>query len=218
MHEWREIALKVPGTLMLIGTAGMEALRLIEVAARKFQERVGLLRELRQGTLVDVAVDNFADPDPEEVLPTEILEDAHREISQTAARHAKTHHVFVRYAAYLGIGIQDDPVCRSWDSHYQDAMGHTDKALKRVINAVSNAEAGKDAVAMIEILPYRCPLWEGWALEAQNLTTLATLNAALAMEDVRRARHDVALEFFDAWIILRRSGVLRLLDDSASRS
>uniref|UniRef100_A0A0E0JE98 Uncharacterized protein n=1 Tax=Oryza punctata TaxID=4537 RepID=A0A0E0JE98_ORYPU len=215
IKEWRELALKAPGTLVLIGDAELKTLALIEAAASKFQKHVRLLREVRLGTPTATSVDNFADPDPEGVLATELLENARRGISKSAVRHAKTHHIFARYAASLGIQ-DDDEAYRSWDVKHQDAAGRMVAALKNVIDAVSDAEAAKDAVAMVGILPYQCPLWKSWALRAQNLTTFASVKAALAIIDVRQAREAFAMEFLRAWVILRRTGSLRLMDDSAS--
>lgn len=214
MKEWRELALKVPGTIMLIGDAELETLELIQAAVSKFQKHVELLQEVRHGTATATAVDNFTDPDPEGALPTELLENARRGMSKSTVRHAKAHHIFARYAAFLG--IQGDEEYRSWDNKHQEAAGSMVAALKKVIDAVSDAEAAKDAVAMVGILPYQCPLWELWALRAQNQTSLSSFNATLAILDVRQAREAFFVEVLRAWLILRRYGSLQLLDDSAS--
>uniref|UniRef100_A0A0D3EJT0 F-box domain-containing protein n=1 Tax=Oryza barthii TaxID=65489 RepID=A0A0D3EJT0_9ORYZ len=214
MKEWRELALKVPGTIMLIGDAELETLELIQAAVSKFQKHVELLQEVRHGTATATAIDNFTDPDPEGALPTELLENARRGMSKSAVRHAKAHHIFARYAAFLG--IQGDEEYRSWDNKHQEAAGSMVAALKKVIDAVSDAEAAKDAVAMVGILPYQCPLWELWALRAQNQTSLSSFNATLAILDVRQAREAFFVEVLRAWLILRRYGSLQLLDDSAS--
>lgn len=214
MKEWRELALKVPGTIMLIGDAELETLELIQAAVSKFQKHVELLQEVRHGTATATAVDNFTDPDPEGALPTELLENARRGMSKSAVRHAKAHHIFARYAAFLG--IQGDEEYSSWDNKHQEAAGSMVAALKKVIDAVSDAEAAKDAVAMVGILPYQCPLWELWALRAQNQTSLSSFNATLAILDVRQAREAFFVEVLRAWLILRRYGSLQLLDDSAS--
>uniref|UniRef100_A0A0E0JE93 F-box domain-containing protein n=1 Tax=Oryza punctata TaxID=4537 RepID=A0A0E0JE93_ORYPU len=179
---WRETALTLLGTLPLIGTAAMEAFGLIQNARSKLHDHVALVQAVRQGTPVAVVVDYFADPVPEEVLmATVILDIAHREISETAVRHAKTHHIFVRYAAHLG--IQDDQAYRIWESHHQEATGHFKQALMRIRNSISNFEVARDAVAMICVLPNRSELWEGWAMEVYTFTVAAAVYTQLAMDE-----------------------------------
>ncbi|KAF0920767.1 hypothetical protein E2562_036850 [Oryza meyeriana var. granulata] len=149
MDEWEELARRVSGTLMLVDS-GMEAVRLIELAHSKLQQRTNLMRSIRLGTPAAIAMNHFADPAPVGVCPTETLEEARRENSQNAARHAMASHVFVRYAAHHG--IQHEPPCSSWDAHYHDATDITEKALEKVSEAASRAEAAKDAVDIAESL------------------------------------------------------------------
>uniref|UniRef100_A0A0D9UWY6 Uncharacterized protein n=1 Tax=Leersia perrieri TaxID=77586 RepID=A0A0D9UWY6_9ORYZ len=197
----RELALTVPATLILIATE-TESSRLINVARSKLDSRVGLLRSIRQGTPTNDALKNFVDPDPEGVLPTVILEDARDEITRNAQEQATIHDIFASYAAFLG--IQDEPPYTRWFASHQEAVGHTNNALYLLGTAVLDFEEARGAVGTMGNLPYYCPLWEEWALNGQNLTRLADLEANLALNAMIRARQAICEEFFDAWAILRR--------------
>ncbi|KAL5227730.1 hypothetical protein ABZP36_015995 [Zizania latifolia] len=198
--RWRDLALTVPGTLMLVATR-MEAFNLIEVAQSKLDERAKLIRRIRQGARLETAVENFADPVPEGVLPSDVLEDARRAISHSAALHASIGHIFVSYCKFLG--INDEPPCESWNGHYHEVIEITDEALDRVSDTASQAEAVKDIVVIVGSLP-DSPLREHWALAGEQLMNLAANNATMALIELRQMRHTVSLEFFDAWTILRR--------------
>ncbi|EEC69976.1 hypothetical protein OsI_00472 [Oryza sativa Indica Group] len=101
----------------------MEAVvRLIDVAHSKLQVLGTLFRRIHLGMPAAIAMDLFGDPATVGVSPTEILEEARREISLSGARHGKTMHVFARYVvAHLHVQ-QDDP-----GTHYQDAIRFIDK-------------------------------------------------------------------------------------------
>uniref|UniRef100_A0A0E0JE95 Uncharacterized protein n=1 Tax=Oryza punctata TaxID=4537 RepID=A0A0E0JE95_ORYPU len=205
LDKWQELARTIPGALMLVATGGLKALRLIRDAHGKLQERVAVLREnLRQETPAAVPVeDNFTEPEGG-ICPTVALEDARREISQSTVLHAKTRHVFGRYVAYLGVQ-QDDPAYRSWDAHYEDAVDHIGKAIERVIDTVSNAEAGNVALIIMGNFAYRCPQWDVWASEAENFTAVAALEATMATNEVRCAHEAVVQELSGAWTILAKA-------------
>uniref|UniRef100_A0A0D9UWZ0 Uncharacterized protein n=1 Tax=Leersia perrieri TaxID=77586 RepID=A0A0D9UWZ0_9ORYZ len=187
MDAREELALTVPGTLMLLGTDLMEALRLIEAAERELEADV-----------VSMPVS-----DATGVLATRILEDARRKISSIASRHAMSGHLFVRYAAHHG--IQHDPPCSSWDEHYRDAVRLTDKALRRVRDAASDAEAAVDtAVIAAGFRGNDIRQFTDWTLAALDHLQRAAMNATMALLKMHDARDAVALEFFDAWTIVRR--------------
>jgi hypothetical protein len=202
---WQEIERTLPGAFLLVATGGLKALRLIRDAHGKLQERVAMLRvNLRQETpaaAVPVEGNSAYQLDPEGICPTVALEDARREISQSTVLHAKTRHVLARYVAHLG-AQQDDPAYRSWDVHHQEAVDHISKALKRVIDTVSNAEAGKVALVIMGSVAYGCPLWDVWASEAEKFTAVAALEATMATNEMRCAQEAVAQELSDAWTIL----------------
>ncbi|KAF0920770.1 hypothetical protein E2562_036853 [Oryza meyeriana var. granulata] len=204
MDEWEELAGTVRGTLMLVGSRMEEAVRMIGVAHGKLQQRANLVRSIRQGTAVAIALNNFADPDPERICPTDILKEARREITQSAARHAMAGHVFVRYAAHHG--IQHEPPSRSWDAHYQEAVGHLDEAIKKVSDAVGHYAAADDIVAILEAFVLQPETFARWAHAAELLIKDAASDAALALDKVRRSRLVVADEFLDASKILHCGG------------
>uniref|UniRef100_A0A0E0G920 Uncharacterized protein n=1 Tax=Oryza nivara TaxID=4536 RepID=A0A0E0G920_ORYNI len=181
MDEWEELAWRVPETLMLV-SCEMEATRLIEVAHSNLQVRGTLFRRIHLGMPAAIAMNLFGDPAAEGVIPTEILEEARREISQSTVLHAKTRHVLARYVAHLG-AQQDDPAYRSWDVHHQEAVDHISKALKRVIDTVLNAEAGKVALVIMGSVAYGCPQWDVWASEAEKFTAVAALEATMATNE-----------------------------------
>ena len=138
-----------------------------------------------------IAKNLYDDPAAEGVIPTEILEEARREISQSTILHAKTRHVLARNVANL-----------SWDVHHQEAVDHISKARKRLIDTVANAEAGKVALVIMGSVAYGCPQWDVWASEAEKFTAVAALEATMATNEVRCAQEAVAQELSDAWTIL----------------
>ncbi|KAG8053413.1 hypothetical protein GUJ93_ZPchr0001g30052 [Zizania palustris] len=200
--RWRDLALTVPGTLMLVSTR-MEAFNLIEAARTKLDERAKLIRMIRYGARLETAVEHFADPVPEGVLPSDVIEDARRAISHNAALHASIGHIFVSYCKFLGIN-DDEPACERWKSHFHEAVAITDEALDSVNDTASQAEAVKDIADIVGSLPVGCPLREHWALAGEQLMNLAANNATMALVELRRMRHAVSLEFFDAWVLLNR--------------
>lgn len=103
---------------MLVSSEMEAVVRLIDVAHSKLQVLGTLFRRIHLGMPAAIAMDLFGDPATVGVSPTEILEEARREISLSGARHGKTMHVFARYVVVQ----QDDP-----GTHYQDAIRFIDK-------------------------------------------------------------------------------------------
>uniref|UniRef100_J3KWK2 Uncharacterized protein n=1 Tax=Oryza brachyantha TaxID=4533 RepID=J3KWK2_ORYBR len=195
----REAALSTLGALRLIGNSGMEVFGLLRDVYGKFDKLTDLLERARKGVSVDVFVDNFADPVPEEVLPVAlILEIMQLEMSHTVVRYGEIHRILVRFGTYFG--LQDDERYQGWHSHHQHGVAHFDKAARMATEVVSGFRAARKSIAKLRDNP---SLQEENILWAYGSMVLGMSFVSAAMDEVRLARHSVLLEFEEIWMILR---------------
>ncbi|BAS70488.1 Os01g0157001 [Oryza sativa Japonica Group] len=201
MDEWEELARRLPVALMRV-SSGMEDVKLIEVALAKFQKRSAMMGRILDGTPAAIAEQELDDPAPVGERPTVSLEKAYREISYSAARHAMARGVFFLCAVHHR--TQDEPPFLHWDARHQVAIGHFERAMQSITDAMGHYAAAKDVVIVNETFLPQEDVWRRWASAAKLLVDRAASLTTLALDEARQVHHVVALELSEASSILRQ--------------
>uniref|UniRef100_A0A0E0BXD6 Uncharacterized protein n=1 Tax=Oryza meridionalis TaxID=40149 RepID=A0A0E0BXD6_9ORYZ len=213
MDEWEELARILPVTLMRVSSE-MEDVKLIEVALAKFQKRAAMMGRILDGTPAAIAEQEFDDPAPVGECPKVSLEKAHREISHNAASHAMARGVFFLCAVHHR--TQDEPPFLHWDARHQVAIGHFERAMRSITDAMGHYAAAKDVIVVNEAFLPQEDVWRRWASAAKLLVDRAASLTTLALDEARQVHHVVALELSEASSILRqwRARLVQIVSDS----
>ncbi|OEL33145.1 hypothetical protein BAE44_0005836 [Dichanthelium oligosanthes] len=138
-------------------------------------------------------------------------QDSSGEVSRLIALHAAAGHVFARCAARArrtgqlqGDDDHDDAgaLLRVWDGHRAEAVRHADEAMRSLRSATTDIAAVLQVVSVVYRRPAESPPRVAWASEAEQFLRPAAGEVAAALDAVRRMRHPLVLEFFDAWAVL----------------
>lgn len=196
MEHWRELARTVPGTLVLVIdsiTTGL--LSLFDRAHGKLQQVINMVLSLRRGLTVHLR------PSAEQ-CPSEDLEEACRELDRLGTLHTAAGHLFVLCCAYLS--LWGCPLWQTWEGRRTAAIDHAAEARRWLRSAAAHARAASAADRMADSFRRPSPGWDAWVLASLKHARCTIWMEMMAQSEVRRMRHAVILEFFDAWMILNQ--------------
>ncbi|KAL6626800.1 hypothetical protein ACP70R_030526 [Stipagrostis hirtigluma subsp. patula] len=198
-EEWRELALGVPATLLRVTGVITNLLETVDTAYSKLALGIAVNRRLRLG--IEVNDNDFQDPPPVGTGAGTVIEFSRRELVYLRELHGKAGHVFAMYGALLGV-LHGDPLWQRWEAHRAESLNHAAEAMQRLRSATSQARACGGAQVMAEVFPRLSPDWTSWIAATLNHYRRAIWEVTMARLALRRMRHAVNMEFFDAWMVL----------------
>ncbi|KAG2586896.1 hypothetical protein PVAP13_5NG091467 [Panicum virgatum] len=197
MEEWRELARSVPGTLLLVvdGTTTRRLLASFDRTHGRLQRVVNLAVCLRSG-------DTDLGRPSAEPCPSVNVEETRRELDRLTALHGAAGRVFIICAMFLG--HRADPLWESWEVHRAAALDHAAEAQHLLRSVATHARAARAADRMADSFDRPSPAWDAWVAASLSHARRTIWVEMRALAAVCRMCDAVALEFFDAWMILNR--------------
>ena len=102
------------------------------------------------------------------------------------------------------LGHRADPLWESWEVHRAAALDHAAEAQRLLRSAATHARAARAADRMADSFHRPSPAWDAWVAASLSHARRTIWVEMRAQAAVRRMCDAVALEFFDAWMILNR--------------
>uniref|UniRef100_A0A0E0JEA2 Uncharacterized protein n=1 Tax=Oryza punctata TaxID=4537 RepID=A0A0E0JEA2_ORYPU len=130
------------------------------------------------------------------------LIDAHREITRLITLHGVAAHLLIRCLELHDFPHGDEAAWQRWWEHHDAFVPRAHDALLRLSSAMSAAAAAEDFLRLRSSLS---PGRNDWPSEAKQLMRDARRDIGEAREAVVLMRDAAVREFFETWMILKRS-------------
>uniref|UniRef100_A0A0D9UWZ4 Uncharacterized protein n=1 Tax=Leersia perrieri TaxID=77586 RepID=A0A0D9UWZ4_9ORYZ len=131
---------------------------------------------------------------------------AHSEITRLVTLHGVAVHLLSHCLAFHGFPHGDEAAWQRWGEHHDAVVPRAHDALLRLSSASSAAAAAED---FLRLRSASSPRQNDWPPEAKRLVRDARRDAGEARDAVMLMRDAVVREFFETWMILKRSQPLQ---------